>query len=183
MPELLDTVIGLIKELRNSQDANLNWTKFHSLVKQNQDIIIANFSIRWLRSICDTYADYGDDCERRDALVISVFINMVRFAETVRYVHGDLIPENLKEAKTQRLELYEGLSTFHIDKQDVFLNMSKRLSRQLSGSDLFKNIWREVLRRLLDGDNVITEFRGLSAIPERYFPLDPLDMQDNYGVT
>ena len=72
--------------------------------------------------------------------------------------------------------------TFHIHKQDVFLNMAKRMARQLQGTGLMEKIWREVIKRFLRGDNVITELQSLSDMPERYFPLEPLGVKDNYGV-
>jgi hypothetical protein len=182
MNELLETIVYLIRELRNSRNADENWKKFRATVEANEDLIIASFSVRWLRSLCDTYADFGEALERRDALAISSFINMVRFAETVRYIRGPVIPEKLETARSGRIELYEELWTFHIHKQDVFLNMAKRMARQLQGTGLMEKIWREVIRRFLQGDNVITEFQKLSEMPERYFPLDPLDMKDNYDV-
>lgn len=182
MSELLEIVVGLTQQLRNSRNVEESWKSFRSIVEANEDEIVANFSIRWLRSICDTYADFGDALERRDALAISVFINMVRLAETVRYIRGPVIPERLEETQSDRVALYEGLSTFSINKQDVFLNVAKRMARQLQGTGLMEKIWREVIKRFLQGDNVITEFQSLSEMPERYFPLDPLHMKDNYGV-
>ena len=182
MSELLENVASLVKELRNSRNMAENWKTFRSVVEANQDFIVANFSMRWLRSICDTYADFGDALERRDALAISSFINLVRLAETVRYIRGPVIPEKLEATRSDRVPLYEELFTFAIDKQDVFLNMAKRMARQLQGTGLMEKIWREVIKRFHQGDNVITEFQSLSEMPERYFPLDPLHMKDNYGV-
>ena len=183
MTEILTEVQRLVKELHNSRDVERNWGNFDKLVRQHQDSIVRDFSMRWLRAICDTYADFGTPNERRDALEISVFVNMVRFAETVAYLRGPFLPGKLAQAKSRRLPLYDDLWTFNIDKQDVFLNVSKRMARQLRGSGLMEAIWREVLRRFLAGRNVITEIRDLSAIPERYFPLAPLGLADNHGVT
>ena len=183
MTEILAEVQRLVKELRNSRDVERNWAHFEKLVRGNQESIVRGFSMRWLRSICDTFADFGTPDERRDALAISVFINMVRFAETVAYLRGPILPDKLAQAKGRRLPLYEELWTFDVDKQDVFLNVSKRMARQLRGAGLMEAIWREVLGRFLAGRNVITEIRDLSAMPERYFPLAPFDFADNYGVT
>lgn len=182
MSELLEVVFGLIKDLRNSRNVDESWKSFRSIIEDNQDEIVANFSMRWLRSICDSYADFGDPIERRDALAISSFINMVRLAETARYIRGPIIPEKLEATRTDRVELYEELWTFSINRQDVYLNVAKRMARQLQGTGLMEKIWREVNKRFLQGDNVITEFQRLSEMPERYFPLDPLGMKDNYGV-
>lgn len=182
MSELLARVQHLVKELRNSRDADANWAEMEALVRANQDEIIRTFSMRWLRSICDTFADLGNPTERRDALAISNFINLVRLAETEKFLRGPIIPERLAEAKSKRIPLYEELWTFHVDKQDVFLNIAKRMARQMRGTGLMEAIWREVVRRFHAGTNVISELRDLSAVPERYFPLDPLGLPDNYGV-
>lgn len=183
MSELLSEVQHLVRELRNGREADANWPAFERLVRDRQSEIVSAFSLKWLRSICDTFADFGEPAERRDALTISLFINMVRFAETQRYLRGPILADRLAASKIRRVPLYEELFTFSIDRQDVFLNLSKRMARQLAGTGLMEAIWREVLRRLLAGDNVLTEMRGLSAMPERYFPLDPLGIADNYGVT
>ena len=182
MSDLAAQIAALVKELRNSRDVAVNWQAFELLVRGNEDRIVAELSMRWLRSVCDSFADFGNPLERRDALAISVFINMVRFAETVGYLRGPILPGRLAEAKSKRLPLYEELWTFHIDKQDVYLNVAKRMARQLAGTGLMEKIWREVLRRYLAGNNVITELRDLSEMPQRYFPLDPLGLPDNYGV-
>lgn len=182
MSGLLGEVQYLIRELRNGRNVDANWPAFERLVHEHQSDIVSTFSMRWLRSICDTFADFGGPTERRDALTISLFINMVRFAETVRHLRGPILDDRLAVAKVRRLPLYEELSTFNVDKQDVFLNLSKRMARQVAGTGLMEAIWREVLRRLLEGNNVITEMRALSAMPHRYFPLDPLEFEDNHGV-
>jgi hypothetical protein len=182
MQNLATQIAALVKELRNSRDVDRNWTAFETLVRGNQEKVVSELSLRWLRSVCDTFADFGNPTERRDALAISVFINMVRLAETVRYLRGPILPGRLAEAKSKRLPLYEELWTFHLDKQDVYLNLAKRMTRQLQGTGLMEGIWREVIRRFHAGNNVITELRDLSAMPQRYFPLDPLALADNYGV-
>ena len=182
MSELSAQIAALVKELRNSRDVEANWEAFQALVRGNEDLVVKELSLRWLRSVCDSFADFGNPLERRDALAISVFINMVRLAETVRYLRGPILPGRLAEAKSKRLPLYDELWTFHIDKQDVYLNVAKRMARQLQGTGVMEKIWREVIRRFLEGQNVITELRDLSAMPERYFPLDPLELPDNYGV-
>ncbi|MGV2123710.1 hypothetical protein ACQZ4R_11535 [Agrobacterium vitis] len=182
MNELLDSITGLIRELRNSRDIERNWAEFSEIVELNQDRIVAEFSMRWLRSICDTYADFGPEPEMHNALKISMFINMVRLAETARFIRGPISPELLAQTRDERHPLYDELHTFSINKQDVFLNLSKRMARQMQEGALMWKIWREVLVRFQRNGSIIAEFQSLSAMPERYFPVDPLSMEDNYGV-
>lgn len=181
--ELLPDLRHYVKEIRNSRDVETNWPAFKRFVEQNQNAILSDFSLKWLKSICDTYADHGGEIERRDALAISNFMNLIRFAETVAFVRGPMDPERVGEVKSEfRKHLYDDLFTISIDKQDVFLNVAKRMARQMQGAGFMERMWREVQRRFLEGDNIITEFRDMSEMPERYFPLDPLDLPDNYGI-
>ena len=138
--------------------------------------------MRWLKSICDTYADFGNPVESRDAMAISLFINMLRLAETVRYLRGPMLPDMIAAARAGRSKVYEELSTLHIDRQDTLLNVSKRMNRQLAGSGIMETIWQAVLRRVHASDSVIAELRDISTMPERYLPIDAAGMADNYGV-
>jgi len=182
MRELQESITGLIKELRNSRDIERNWAKLSGIVELQQDRIISEFSMRWLCSICDTYADFAPEPARHDALKISMFINMVRLAETAKFIRGPISTELLAQTQNDLRPLYDELNTFSIDRQDVFLNLSKRMARQLREDSLMWKIWREVLARFKRHSSVIAEFQSLSAMPERYFPVDPLSMKDNYGI-
>lgn len=83
-------------------------------------------AIRWLVSICDTIVDHGAEVERREAMLVSMFINMLRLAKVHRYLRGPIVPDRLAEARLGLIELYDGVCTFHIDRQDTFLNLSRR---------------------------------------------------------
>jgi hypothetical protein len=175
-------VRGHIKKLRRSQDVGRHWPALKALVEENQSLVLQKLSLRWLKSICDTYVDFGDATESGNALAITMFINMLRFAETGRFIRGAIDPEKLKAAKSERFELYEGLKTLKIDDQDTLLNVSKRMKKRLKGSGLMEAIWSEVLRRVHQNQSAVAELRDCSENPERFFPVDPTSMADNYGV-
>jgi hypothetical protein len=180
--ELLESFRRLVVEIRNSRDLEDNLNLFFELVRSNQREILATFNIRWLVSICDTYADHGTEIERRNALLISMFVNMLRLAETYKLASGPLEEARLNKTRDQLVPLYEGVSTFAIDRQDVYLNLSKRMARLLPDTPFLDAIWRVILKRLHSGNNVISQLRDLSRVPEPYFPDDPLTLPDNYGV-
>jgi hypothetical protein len=110
-----------------------------------------------------------------------VFVNMLRLAETCRFTRPAIDPDRWEQTRTRILPLYDGLTTFAIDRQDTFLNLSRRLHRQLRDDALMLAIWTGILERLRAGDNAVTEFARGSPVAARYFPPDPTGMLDNYG--
>jgi hypothetical protein len=178
---LQEEIVALIRELRNERDVDTNWPRFRDLVEANIDHISRTLSLRRLVSICDTYADYGDDLTARNATIVSVFSNMLRLAETVRLTRPYIDPAKWEQARGEPIELYDGLTTFSIDRQDTFLNMSKRTLRAVGGDPVIGPIWRTLLERLQNHDTVTGEFAENSPVKARYLPPDPTGMKDNYG--
>jgi hypothetical protein len=180
--ELEHRIRWLVAELRNSRDVQANWSAVRELVEGDTQAVVSALSLRWLKSVCDTYADLAGPAQAAHALNVSNFLNMLRFAETIRKIRPVIEPSVLEVCRPSKTALYEGLTTFSIDKQDVFLNMCKRMERQFKNDNVVGAIWRAVLSRLHAGDNAITEFARLSTMPERYFPIEALSMADNHGV-
>ncbi len=77
MPVLLENARSLISELRNGRETEIHWPELRKLIEEHREEVIRTFSVRWLKSICDTYADFGDPIERRDALLICMFQKML----------------------------------------------------------------------------------------------------------
>ena len=178
---LQDGVIALVRDLRNHRSVERNWPAFRELVETRLPELLPTLSTRWLISICDTYVDFGEPLRARHAMTISFFINMLRLAETVKFIRPEVSAEKLAAAKGAPIPLYDEVCTFSIDKQDVFLNLTRRFDALLREDPVMEAIWREILRRLHAGDNVITELAHGSAVEARYFPLDYRGLTDNYG--
>ena len=180
--EAFARVRQLISDIRNSRDLEHNLPEFFKVVDENRHELREGLDIRWLVSICDTFADHGTEIERRNALLISMFVNMLRLAETHRFVSGPMQSARLELARGDPIELYEGVCTFSIDRQDVYLNLSKRMARALASTPFLESVWSTILERLHACPNAMTAMRDLSKLPERYFPADPLTLADNYGI-
>lgn len=178
---LQDMIAPVIADLRNARNEEHAWPKLRSLVEPDPAKLVDRLSIRWLVSVCDTYADFAEPPRCCHALAISVFVNMLRLAETCRYTRPAIDPDRWERTRTRILPLYDGLTTFAIDRQDTFLNLSRRLHRQLRNDALMLAIWTGILERLRLSDNAITEFARDSPVAARYFPADPTGMLDNYG--
>lgn len=179
--DLLSQAKTLISELRNRRNPDVNWMTFKEFVELNQVEIISSFSSRWLISICDTYADYAGEVQRRNAFLISVLFNLIRLSDTL-YEAEDIRTERVAAIKAGQLPLFDGFQTLHLDKQDTLLNLAKRLSRLLRSDNLFHAIFKELLSRALRNDNLLTRFAAKSERPEWVFPEEALEIPDNYGV-
>jgi hypothetical protein len=180
-PEPAGQLVRLIRELRNGRDSERNWLEFRAVVEADPGVLVPQLSIRWLVSICDTYADFAVPPQSCHAVLLSTFVTMLRLAETCRFTRPVIDEARWEETRTRIRPLYDGLTTFAIDRQDTFLNLARRIARQLSGDPLMETFWREILRRLHAGDNVVSEFARHSPVADRYFPVDPSGMIDNYG--
>jgi len=182
MDKIALDLIDIIRNIRRSRDIEANLEALHELIRTRDKDIIAELSVRWLVSICDTFADYGTEIERRNALLVSMFINMLRIAEAVGAISGPFQPTRVGEVRSTRIEFFDGVMMFDIDRQDTYLNLCKRMARLMKDTPFLLAVWNEVLVRIHKEDNSISRLRGISAMPERYFPLDSLKMPDNYGV-
>ncbi len=181
IPEPARRIAELIRELRNGRQTERHWPMLQELMETEPARLVPHLSIRWLVSVCDTYADFAAPPRSCHALLISTFVNMLRLAETCRFTRPVIDQDRWTETKARILPLYDGLTTFAIDRQDTFLNLARRIRRQLDGDPLMEIFWSEILQRLHAGDNVITEFARHSLVADRYFPFDPSGMLDNYG--
>ena len=113
-------------------------------------------------------------------MVIVTFAQVFQLAEVTRLTRKEPIEDILSISRT---ELYGGIKAFSIQKQDVFLNLSRRIRWVLDDDLLMIRIWEEVLKRIHGEDTIINELSRLSSFPERYFPLHPEGIPDNYGLT
>lgn len=178
------TIVIAIRRIRRGEDMSRNWTKLVRVVEANLEEIATTFSARWILSICDTYADHGEPVERRNALLISVFLNMIKFADTSRLMRGPIDQAKLEELRSpDRPIVFSEMRCIHLGASDTLLNLSKRMTHHLAETPTLARLFRAVLEIVHATENSVTEFASVFGMPERVFPMDPLDMPDNYGVT
>ena len=177
-----DEFLRLTRELRNYRNPETNWPAFQNFVSSNLDEVISTYTVRWLRSICDTYADYAEPAQARNGMLISMFVSMLVLAETTRFVRPQVDPARYRQTFDRKVGLWEGYSTFAINNQDRFLHVSRRLRRLLADDEIMRRIWSRVLEKLKAEDTVLSDYTRVSKISERYFPADPTGIKDNYGV-
>ena len=179
--DLFKSARKLIVELRNRRDVDNNWHSFRALMELNVQSVVTSFSSRWLVSVCDTYADHAEAERSSNALLISLLFNMIRVSDTL-YESSDIRGDRISAIKKKQLPLFDGFETLHLDKQDTFLNLAKRLTRALKHDALLYSIFTELLERAKRNDNLLTRFAGKSARPDWVFPINALEITDNYGI-
>ena len=170
----------LIKELRNRRRVEENWNELNEILSGDINVLVKKTNLRWLISICDTIVDHDKTDRRFMALSITTFVNTFRIAEMVKLTRAKSIE---KVDEIDFYELYEGITTFSVRKQDTFLNLSRRMKWTLREDQLMTRLWEEVVNRIHASDNVLREFAASSDFPERYIPANPNGLKDNYGLT
>ena len=93
-------------------------------------------------------------------------------------------PEFRELVETRLPDVLRQLSTrWLISVCDTYVDFGepRRFDALLRDDPVMDGIWREILRRLHAGDNVITELAHGSPVEARYFPLDHRGLTDNYG--
>lgn len=149
----------LIIQLRRGNDIENNWGKFRQIVTENSEEICLKFNTRWLISICDTFADYGDEIEKRNALLISVIGDMEKlFASRLLLFDiqfNEVKYDKLKKAKAQ--PLWDGMTSFNIQKGDMTNNLFKRVRNMLKATPVISEIFETVLSRITHNDTFLAD--------------------------
>lgn len=75
----------IVKLRRRTGNVEIAWTNFKKDIDDNIECICQHLPIRWLTSIVDTYITYGDEIEKRNAMLISLMVNWEKMWNTVNY--------------------------------------------------------------------------------------------------
>ncbi|MEM9175674.1 MAG: hypothetical protein AAGC67_10600 [Myxococcota bacterium] len=147
------------------------------LVEGHLDLALDQLDSRWLVSICDSYADFGDPIESRNALLISTWLNWERLAAT--YARA-ATPERTAQALEARppapvAPLWDGLFTVHLAHGDTSNHLLARLARSLEATPVLERIWRTLLERIRSHDSVGA---ALAALHPHFFEEDTEWMSD-----
>jgi len=170
---LRNEVIQLNQAIQRHDDADGAFVRLDTLLRTRTDEVCAACNIRWLISICDSYADHAPPAEAHAALAISTMLNMLRMAETWRFLSPGMRPQRVSRARADTFQLYGGVQTVHLDNQDTYLNLSRRLHRATAAYPHLGQVLDTILTRLHAEDSVLAGLAARSAHPERYLPVHP----------
>jgi len=174
-------IYKLIVELRNYRNVDENYDKFKRIVGDNIDEV-TKFNVRWLVSVVDTFADFGNPVVKRNAFMISLFVNIVKIGDTVfwnREPHG----------KVGVVPTFNGLNTVDFNGDNMLLNLSARLNRIMKETPVLWKIWQKIIRSFkTDGRtknaNFIKLFLDRYSKPEWFFEAnaDEVDREINEAI-
>ena len=154
---MLDILKPYIIELRRGVNPEESWIKFKSLVEKNIKQICESVDTRWLISICDTYIDYGNDIESRNALCIVTLINMEKLAQTNSLLFKKEINTDNESVLKQGelIDLWDGVTSFNIICGDLTNNMILRFEKKLKSTPTLHFIFVTLMARLKKNKNSI----------------------------
>lgn len=151
---LLKLVFSCIVGHRQGR-SDFNHEDFHSLIYENVDEICDTFNTRWLISICDTFADSPHEGRSSKAVIIIVFVNMIKLWGTDLSIRDSEVKQDLvKLSKVENFEIWDGVITMSLSKRgDMFLNMMKRQGRVIEKDLTLFPIYSTIVKRLLEKEN------------------------------
>ena len=146
----LPEVIDLITDLRKGRESVANWLELKRLVENNTAQVCREADTRWLVSILDTYADFGDEVEKRNALLVVQIANFEKLWATNLLMYDvNENKEKLKELRRNKvIPLWDGMYSFNINHGDMTGNFFGRLESMLEGSPVILEIYRTIIERL-----------------------------------
>lgn len=157
--DILKKVKKYIVELRQDKNSTDIWLEFKSYTEQNIAELTEQLDTRWLVSIADTFVDYGDPVESRNALLISIVVNFEKLWDTYLYMHDIQINEKKRAELIHNtsLPLWDGMYTFNIEKGDMTNNLFTRIDQLLAETPMLKKIFDVVIQRLNQNKTVFGE--------------------------
>lgn len=158
----------LIIDLRRKKNSIENWAIFRALIEENPEFTCSALDTRWLVSIADTYADYGNDIEKRNALYISMLVNFEKLSATRLLIYDLTINKIRLELlkKNRVIPLWDGMYSFNVNRGDMSMNLFYRIRTVLEDTPFLKLIFEEVLNRLLRNETVLS---NLNAYHKKMF--------------
>jgi hypothetical protein len=149
----------LIILLRRKKEIAVNWSVFQKLINENLKEICSTTNTRWLVSIADTYADYGNSIEKRNAMFISILINMEKLFSTRLLIYDlSLNMEKVEKIKKEKVfPLWDGVTSFNIVKGDMTNNLFLRLRSLMKPTPILARIFETVLQRMAENNSTLAD--------------------------
>ncbi len=138
------------------------YSHFCELWSGHADILLDSLDSRWLISACDSICDHSaDPGEATTAILISLFVNSLKLAETERLLSLPSKPDlSLIRGRTP---VFDGMTAFMPGGGDMPRNLLLRLDKTLQPETLLGKIGRELINRVLSSDTVFSRFRKLQV--------------------
>ena len=155
----------MIVRIRRGIDVSTNWSTFSWLWEHEFAYLCETLNSRWLISALDTYADCGHSLQQARALIQIAFFNTLRLAETERALLSDnsVVQEVFADVQKQKMRhLWDGISTYNLQRGDMVWNMLARIRRCLGPDPILSAIFETLLARALQHDTLISRTTRIS---------------------
>ena len=156
---IIEKIKDTIPHLRRGENVDKHWPIFRSLIENNTERLVSSLNTRWLVSIADTFADYGSEIEKRNAIIISLIANMEKlFATRLLLYDIKLDHSKVKEVKRKKVvPLWDGMTSFNIEQGDMTNNLFQRIRSMLTETPALKIIFEKMLERVRQNDTFLSD--------------------------
>ncbi len=155
-------LMPVIRVCRRSsrQEALGAWLTLSEFVEENIDDVCAQLNSRWLVSICDTYADFGDIPHRNNALLISLLCNYERIVQTTKFASKPI----RKKINDENNWLWDDNQLIAINGTvDVHINLFRRIRKNFENTPVLLKILRTIIKRMLKNKTTLKRFGRISG--------------------
>ena len=151
-PEILKTVLECIIKSRREIDTEATTKLFKDTVEKNLDTVLT-MNTRWLISVCDTYADCGNETERSNATMVSLMFNQIKLFDTYLSLVVDHRIDGKKIPNYRTKPQWGGMWGFNINQGDMVENLINRVNTNLSSTPVIHKIWLRIMDGVADSNN------------------------------
>ncbi|WP_303849698.1 hypothetical protein [Seleniivibrio woodruffii] len=147
----------MIVFLRRNMDTDVNSALFLHIAREHSGHICKEMNLRWLVSVMDTLADFGDAEESASALQLSCMVNFIKLSETEKkfFYTENLSP--LKDEDGHIYPLFDGLTHFKTVSGDMVRNLFGRISKKMRQPHMLE-YYTEIKNRPLSEKNCLGRF-------------------------
>jgi hypothetical protein len=155
--DICSQIQSLIVRLRRRQDPHEAWREFQALVENNIGEVCRALNTRQLVSVCDTYADFGDPIEGRNALMVTLLANLEKTSQSFLFwrlnyeAPFDVPPSH----QPRKVPLWDGMDSFHLEIGDVTNSFFSRLDRLMRMTPHIERIYRTVTERMKNQPTIL----------------------------
>lgn len=170
LAHLLGSVIVVLRRVPDCPEAR---QLFNEITNAYAPQLAGELKMRWLVSVCDTFADHGQSqAQRAMGIAGSLLANTLKLTETERKIYDVPRPWPPKARWGKGGPLFDGMITYWVEKGEMIDLMTARLEAVCAGDPQAGPFTREILTRAYRHNTV---YRRLVAEAGKAAPprLDP----------
>ena len=156
--ELAKTIVLIRREIELSKNVEI----FFEILNHDINFLCDSLSTRWLVSVCETIADYGNPRQRLAAICISTLVNLVKMAESERLLRPEAKCWPSQYMEQWPHDLKDGMTSYHIRHGDMPRNLWRRMDDCLQDTPELQKILNTIIERLKSSENMLCRLADLN---------------------